>query len=505
MRDSDAQTETDVYPAEVKAALRERLLIWGTIVLLSAGTLVYAFTRSFVWDEGFHLLAAQLILAGKKPYLDFCFPQTPLNAYWNAAWMKILGQSWRISHIPAALAVIGSTVLLCRYLQSRLPETKWRTTCVFAGLLLFAANSEMFQFGPIAQAYAICVLSGLAAFVFAVNSVECSGIWRPLAAGLCAGIGSASSLLSAPLAAVLFVWLSLYTRNRGRVLKCVFYVAGCLIPFAPVFWLFAQNPHVVWFNLVEYQAIFRRADWAGSLATTHDVDVLSSWIDDGQALLLLLLSAASTIWVSRDRNIPERFRREFWLSFWITLVLALYISTAHPTFSRYYVVGMPMFVIIAVPGLMVVGSRLVSPERPFWPGAVLAFLLLFGLGRALFDERDGATWQRYEEIAADVAKVTPPSARLFADEHVYFLLHRIPPPGLEFSYSHKVDIAPKQAALLHIIPAKQLEQQMKAGVYATVESCDDDKIDDWQLASHYKNRKDIEDCSVFWGFEGKHD
>ena len=49
--------------------------------------LVYSQTQSFAWDEGFHLLAAQLIDHGQLPYVDYCFPQTPLNAFWVAFWM----------------------------------------------------------------------------------------------------------------------------------------------------------------------------------------------------------------------------------------------------------------------------------------------------------------------------------------------------------------------------------------------------------------------------------
>ena len=30
--------------------------------------------------------------AGKTPYLDFFFPQAPLNAYWNAGWMRLFGE-----------------------------------------------------------------------------------------------------------------------------------------------------------------------------------------------------------------------------------------------------------------------------------------------------------------------------------------------------------------------------------------------------------------------------
>lgn len=504
MRDSAWQTETGVHPGVGQPNRSGRWLIWSTLVLLSAGTVLYAMTRAFVWDEGFHLLAAQMVLHGKRPYLDFCFPQTPLNVYWNAAWMWVFGQSWRVSHIPSSLELIATLLLLWRYLRARLPAGPWKTASVFIGLLLFSGNSELMQFGPIGQAYAICVFAGMASFLLTARAAASRNVGTPLLAGLCIGAGAASSLLIAPAALVLLVWLYWYNAVGNRVAKAAMFLFGCAIPFAPVFWLFAEDSHVVFFNIVQYQTIFRRADWAGWLATIHDVDVLSAWVDDGQTLLLLLLCAASVLYVKNSRNLDTVFRREFWLAAWTCVVLALYISTAHPTFTRYYIVGMPLFAIVATPGLMAAGSRLLGRDRPLWPSAVLAFILLLALGRALFDDRDAATWSRYEEISADVANVTPVSARLLADEHVYFLLHRVPPSGLEFSYSHKVDVSPKQAALLHIIPEKELDQQIKSGVYATVETCDDDKVDSWNLEDNYKQRKDVEDCSVFWDFQGKH-
>lgn len=479
---------------------------WAIPALLAALTCaiaLYGFTRAFVWDEGFHLLAAQLILDGKRPYLDFCFPQTPLNAYWNAAWMRLFGQAWRVSHIPSTLEIAAALVLLWRYLRSRLPAGEWQTPTLLIALLLFGANSSVFLFGPIAQAYAICMLAGIASFILVAGGVDSEGIGSSFWGGLCIGIGAASSLLIAPAALVFLAWLCKYNTCGSRNAKTAAFVVGAAIPFAPVFWLFAQNPHVVFFNIVQYQAIFRRADWAGWLAVTHDVDVLSSWIDDGQTLLLLLLCLASILRMKHRPPVATRFRREFWLAVATSAALALYISTAHPTFTRYYVVGMPIFAIVAAPGFRAAASRLAGLDRPFWPTLVLASLLVIGLGRTLFDDRDASTWSHYQEVASEVVKVTPPSALLFADEHVYFLLRRLPPPGLEFSYSHKVDLPAKEAAALHIIPAKTLDRRMKSGYYATVESCDDDKIDSWGLADHYKNRKDVGDCSIFWNYASK--
>src|SRR4051794_30216377 len=79
--------------------------------LYAAVFLFYAETLAFTLDEGYHLLAAQLIRAGKTPYLDFCFPQTPLNAYWNALWLGVLGHSWRGPHLLAALATLAAVAL----------------------------------------------------------------------------------------------------------------------------------------------------------------------------------------------------------------------------------------------------------------------------------------------------------------------------------------------------------------------------------------------------------
>ncbi|MGA3040886.1 MAG: hypothetical protein ABSF54_08895, partial [Bryobacteraceae bacterium] len=68
---------------------RSQGIVLGLVALAAAGLEVYAQLRAFAWDEGWHLLAAQNINRGKRPYLDFCYPQTPLNVYWNAGWMRV--------------------------------------------------------------------------------------------------------------------------------------------------------------------------------------------------------------------------------------------------------------------------------------------------------------------------------------------------------------------------------------------------------------------------------
>src|SRR5438874_4120601 len=104
----------------VSASRRQSTLLVAAIAGVAAVLVVYSQTVAFTWDEGFHLLAAQMINAGKRPYLDFCFPQTPLNPWWNAAWMRALGQSWRVAHALAALAVAGAVALAAGFVRPRL-------------------------------------------------------------------------------------------------------------------------------------------------------------------------------------------------------------------------------------------------------------------------------------------------------------------------------------------------------------------------------------------------
>jgi hypothetical protein len=459
--------------------------------------MVYALTLGFVWDEGFHLVAAQLIDRGKMPYIDFCFPQTPLNAYWNAAWMRVFGEHWRVLHVAASLEIAGAMFLTAQFLLSRFPVTRWRGPAAIVAVCFIGLHSEVVQFGPIAQAYAIGMLLTIAAFRAAVALPD-----RPrsprlaLASGLLAGGAAGSTLLTAPAALVLLLWFGVQARGIERVKNAVGFVVGALIPFTPVFWLFAKAPRQVFFNVVQYQAIFRRVDWPG--ATPHDVDVLSSWLVDTQTMLMGLLGLFGVYFLIKRSHWPMPARQQFYLAGCAAAALILYIATAHPTFSRYFIVAVPLVSILSSVGLYAAASRLSESGRPLWPTAILVLLIVLGYGRGLFDDRDSTTWADYEHIAKKVDQVTPKNGVIYADELVYFLLKRTPPSGMEFSYSHKLSLSPAEEKLYHIVPEKELDAEVKAGRFDTVETCNDDRVDEMHLDQVFANKQEVRDCSVYW-------
>src|ERR1022692_1438577 len=109
----------------LQTGARSNGIVLGLVALVAAGLEIYAQTRAFAWDEGFHLVTAQSINRGKRPYLDFCFPQTPLNAYWNAGWMCVFGDTWRSPHAVAAVMTALAVLLTAGYVLRRFPAPGW--------------------------------------------------------------------------------------------------------------------------------------------------------------------------------------------------------------------------------------------------------------------------------------------------------------------------------------------------------------------------------------------
>ena len=461
--------------------------LWA-LFFAAAALVVFSQTRAFVWDEGFHLLAATLIAQGKTIYVDFCFPQTPLNAYLNAGLIYLSGQNWHIPHLLAAMFAVGAMCLTASFVLRHLPageSREWRWAGAGCAAVFIGLNITVMQFGTVAQAYGSGLFFCVAAFCAAVAAMRRRGALFTFAAGLFAGVAAGCSLLTAPVAIVLLAWTLWTNRGTARWLRSAAFLAGAAIPFTPVIWLFFQAPEQVFFNVFEYQALYRRANWPG--INLHDIEALTGWLNSTQALALGVLALMGVRRIYKD----AAWGREFRLALWLVLGLALFNANTHPTFERYFVFLVPFVSILAVAGLFTIGSRRMA--------VLAAAFMAFSCARALLEDRDAATWNEYENVARKTAEVTPPGAMLYAEEPVYFLLHRTPPTGLEFSYTRNIQLPAAREKLLHVVSQAEFKKQIRAGRFATVQSCKDDLIDYYQLSSVFPHEMDVEDCSIFWG------
>lgn len=473
-------------------------ILWGVAALAAAVLGVYSQTRAFAWDEGFHLVTAQSINRGKRPYLDFCFPQTPLNAYWNAAWMRVFGDTWHTAHGVAAAMTTLAVLLTAAYLLHRFPAPGWRPAAAVTGVCVFGLNIAVVEFGTIGQAYGLCLFLIVTAFLCTVTAVDRAKPWFSGAAGLLASAAANCSLLTAPVAPVLFLWMTFCNRAGSRWPKAAAFVAGGVVACVPLARLFAMGPRQTIFNVLHYNLLYRQRQWEG--AVTHNFGEWFAWIDSPQALMLGFLALAGLWFIWKRSGWEQAVRREFYLCGWLAAALMAHISTATPTFRRYYLLAVPFLAILACAGLYDLGSRLGSPDRPWGPVLTVSLLTLLCLAKALFDGRDDFSWRAVEHIAAQVKRVTPPEAILFADEPTYFVTRHIPPPGMELADSHKLDFAPAMAREMHVIPQAELDRQVKAGMFDVVEISDDDtRVDSLGLRKMYAHTAQVEDYDIFWG------
>jgi len=474
------------------------LLLLCSVAVIGAGILVYSQIWAFTWDESYHLLAAQLINHGKRPYLDFCFPQTPLDVYWNAAWMRLFGETWRVPHAVSAVLVMATIWLAIGYVRERLPLGGWRLSCAMVVLAAIGLNCVILEYGVTGQAYGLCLLLTFAAFRLAVLAVSRTSGWPAAAAGFTASAAAASTLLTAVAAPVVLLWILVYNQTGSRSKKVAAYLMGAFIPLLPVLWLFTKSPRVVMFNVFEYHLHFRKLYWPES--TQHNVEVLTSWIDNGPALLLGLLAITGILFVAFQSGWDRPLRSELYLCGWLATAIGAELSMPRPTFARYFLLTVPFLAVLACVGFYCVGSRLVGSERSLWLVFALISLFAFGLAKSLHERHsDLYAWRDYEAMARKVNQVTPPNGTLFADEPIYFLTKRMPPSGLELYYTHLIKLPAPLSASLHLLPEEEMYQQVKSGMYDTAFSCEDDVIEKLGLPRLYANREEIDGCNVFWG------
>jgi 4-amino-4-deoxy-L-arabinose transferase-like glycosyltransferase len=474
------------------------LVLCAAVLAITCGLLIYAETMAFYWDEGFHVLAAQLIDAGSRPYLDFFFPQPPLNAYWTGAWIRVFGDSWRVVHAVSALATGAAVLLAADFVFRTFPVAAWRLAAGFTTALCCALNPLIVTYGTIGQAYALCLLLIVAAFRFCVEASERKHPGWAAAAGLTSGAAAACLLLGLPVGVVLLVWLIWCDRTGGTLRKSTAFILAAIVPFLPVGWLALQDFHQVFFDLIEYHLFYRGLGWSDALP--HDADVMSSWFDSGHALLLIVLAVSAVLFVS-SKDWPAADRSKYYLCAWLVSAEALWLCNIHPTFQQYFIFVVPFLAILAPVGLRALTLRFDSTGRPLWPVLLVGAFLAFGLEKSLFEQRDNLFWRDVESVAAKLNEVTGPAASLLADEFVYFASKRLPARGLEHADTHKLSLPAPLAARLGIISADEIKSRVTAGQFATVETCEADFAEWVGLKTLYRQSAQVKECTVYWDFD----
>jgi 4-amino-4-deoxy-L-arabinose transferase-like glycosyltransferase len=465
---------------------RETRYCLAAALPIAALLLWYSQTRSFSWDEGYHLLAAQLIAHGKRPYLDFCFPQPPLNTYWNAAWTRLLGESWHAIHAVAAVMLCIAAWLISGFGRSRFPEAGSRTIAALTILIVTGLDVLIVQWGSVGQAYAFALVMMVAAFRLALRAVESGGPWLAALAGLAAGCGAAATLLTAPVGVVILIWLLVYNQRGNRWKKATALIAGEAAAFLPVLWLFVQNPRATFFNVIQYELLYRQVEWEGAYA--HDTKIWLSWLHSSHGLIVAILAVTGFLFLKYRTQWTRAQRAEFYLAAWLAAILLVHVSQAHPTFAQYYM--------LAVPFLAVLASIAIYAMRSRWAPIGLAILMAGSLAKTIAAEY-AYTWHDFEPLARRVNELLPPGAPFLADEQVYFLTRRTPPSGMELTDSHKLAFAAADMRALHLVSEDEVERRIRARAFTLVESCGEYEAFDNAAAETYRQKIKMGNCTIY--------
>jgi|SRR5215813_10882454 len=451
---------------------------------LTVGLLAYSQSVAYFGNEPFHLLAAQLIKSGESPYLDFFYQHPPFFAYLLAVWMRLFGENWRSVHILSALLTGGCIMVVAGYLKYSL---KISNLSIFVAALLLGLNFFVIAFGTIGLPYGLCLFLIVVAFRLVASRGERSSELRLFVAGLAAGAAAASLLLTVPVLLVLVVWLARY-HESNRIRNCLAFLSGVAVPFLPLFFLVAQAPHEVFFDLVEYH-LFHRAGSQGNMLRWN-LREIRDWFGSIQGFVLAAFAVTGlTVAIRRRDLFPER-EPELCLCAWLAIALSLFLAIPKPTFSFYFVLITPFLTILASSGLESISRLSWFSNRRIWLTTALVGLYLAGLAWETYKMRREilhTDHKAIEEIATIVNQETPKDGWILAFEQVYFEAKRRPPPGLENGFN----------------PFSRADEWLAANRFDTVcVMANDPRVKSLNLGARYGESKTITlpdfQISLFW-------
>lgn len=482
-------------------SLLRRNSLWSVtfIAIATLAMLAISQTTAFLPDEGFHLNAAHLINQGKVPYRDFLYGQPPLYAYMNAVWMQVFGETWRSSHALSALLSSGCAALLISYLFSRYSGAQ-AITAGAIGAVFFTANTRVMLAGGVSQAYGACLLLSMASFRLAVRRTKRSTL-HMLASGLCAGAAAQSSMLTAPLVAVLLFWILFGGESDQQFKRSLYYLAGVAIASVPLVLLAINSPRQALFNVFEYHMFHRQLEF-DNVAKMNAQQVIS-WLDSSQGTLLLVLSLFGLL-ASRRVEPGIGGKSELTLCTWMGGSLFLYLSiVVRPTFSQYFVLVAPFAAILGGIGA-VYFARLFRRQSKRILVLVLG-IVLYCLPAALPAYQvlrpRMHSWPQIEAVGKEINRTAPEGLLYTPLDYIYFQSKRPALPGLGVWWAEGIQVNSHLAQQIHAVPKSEIDRWLLQRRFAAVVLYDnDERIERLGLTQLYHNRKllDGDKTLIFW-------
>ncbi len=342
-----------------------KLLLIPVVILPLCLFLAIARYRFVDPDEGFYLLASRLVFEHKLPYIDFFYTQAPLLPYVYGFWMYLIGDSFFAGRVLSACLTSALGILV--YIQVY-DHTKKRVMG-FLAVLLFATNSLVFTWMPIAKTYALSSLLLFASYVVTSRLSSRSSRLAFLAAGLLFGLSIEVRVFFAAVLPVLLLYIFRSPGISAKKTAICGFLAGIAVAVLPSLYLFSLRADSYLFNNLGYHAIRSPGGLIGNVDQKLGAVLLAAILGppgNGPQLGLLLVIYLFAI-VKTGKATAA-------LPFQMGATLAVISLLPTPAYLQYWCVVIPFVVVAAV----CAGSNFIDslPRRPSLTVGLAAAALL---------------------------------------------------------------------------------------------------------------------------------
>jgi hypothetical protein len=443
--------------------------LWSVYLLVIASQAALfvpaAATRLVDGDEGFYALAIELVAHGQEPYEDFWLQHAPLMPYVYGGWSRLAGETWFSLRLLSAVLSIGVGVLLFKHLSDRHHSRK----IGLAAVVLYAATGLVVEWLPTVKTYALGTFLVFVAYMVVAGVDSTTGEpvapWRWFIAGFAAGLAIDVRLLLAAVLPVFFVYAARGRAARAhRVLPRVVHLGlGALLGLLPVVYFFLRDPRRFYVDTLDSQ--FTRSDLGISASILQKLRTLGELMSGAQIFTLGLAALAFVLSVLLMRTrVP--------LAAGLTAALLLANLLPTPSYTQYFVIVVPLLVVVAVEALLLVArsTRKASDHRLhrlIRIGAALGLGVWVALGVYAADrlKADGlSSLRRIADVIDD--RTRPGEIILSIAPDAVYESHARQLPGVESNFAPvaaaRSDLSTAEANEYRILTYGQIEDAIRS-------------------------------------------
>ncbi|MCB0328130.1 MAG: hypothetical protein KDD70_00665 [Bdellovibrionales bacterium] len=372
---------------------KELSIVDGAVFILC---FVYSFwcvgERLVARDEGFYTYAAQLLLEGQHPYIDFFYPQMPLLPYVYALGGLLGGTTWGSYRAVSALLFGG--ILLFSY--GGVAVHRGRVWAIVA-LFLVSFCHLSFEWFPVVQTYALSVFLLLVSIT--LLSLDSQKRWTAFSVGLFFALTVQTRLFFAPLIVVPLLTYY-FSSERRKLLPRFFY--GLVVGSVPSVIFIGLNPDSYFFSNLGYHLI-------------RSSQTLSEEVEHKWRIFEVLFSLGRPSQKFDSFQTPFIFGGMFvalFLSFRLQRAARIFVSVAvllflvsflpNPTYVQYFVSVVPF----AIAGVIIPLASFYRSQTRLGAKLIIAIGILFG---AIYLKDVPGDMERYFKTGQGVIGIGGPS------------------------------------------------------------------------------------------------